>query len=204
MEITLSNKDIQAMDRYQRRNFVNTLSGIKNVQLLGTQSPTGIDNLGLFNSVMHIGAAPACLGFIMRPLTVQRQTYNNLKASGHFTLNQVHQGIIDQAHQASAKYPDEVSEFEMVGLSPQRTASLKAPYVQEAQIKIGLEFQEEHYIQINHSWLIVGRIVEVLIPENSIGPDGHVDTAAWNGVGVSGLDTYYDLQQQKRLPYARP
>lgn len=204
MEITLSHKDIQAMDRNQRRNFVNTLSGIKNVQLLGTQSPTGIDNLGLFNSVMHIGAAPACLGFIMRPLTVQRQTYNNLKANGHFTLNQVHQEIIDQAHQASAKYPNEVSEFEQVGFTPQRTANLKAPYVQEAQIKIGLEFQEEHYIQINHSWLIVGRIVEVLIPENSIGPDGHVDTAAWNGVGVSGLDTYYDLQQRKRLPYARP
>lgn len=204
MEITLNAKDIQAMDRNQRRNFVNTLSGIKNVQLLGTQSPEGIDNLGLFNSVMHIGAAPACLGFIMRTLTVPRQTYNNIKANGHFTLNQVHQGIIEQAHQTSAKYPDEVSEFEVVGLSPQRTTNLKAPYVQEAQIKIGLEFQEEHYIQINHSWLVIGRITEVLLPKNSIGPEGHVDTAAWKGVGVSGLDTYYDLEKKLRLPYARP
>lgn len=204
MEITLNHQDIQAMDRNQRRNFVNTLSGVKNVQLLGTQSPTGIDNLGLFNSVIHIGAAPACLGFIMRTLTVERQTYHNLKASGHFTLNQVHQGILEQAHQASAKYDSETSEFTAVGLTPQRTPGLQAPYVKEARIKIGLEFQEEHYIQINHSWLIIGRITEVLIPENSIGSDGHVDTAAWDGLGVSGLDTYYNLERKLSLPYARP
>lgn len=204
MEIKLNTEDIEAMDRDQRRNFVNTLSGIKNVQLLGTQSAEGIDNLGLFNSVVHIGAAPACLGFIMRTLTVERHTYNNLKKTGYFTLNQVHQGILEQAHQASAKYPSGVSEFEAVGLQVQRTSNVQAPYVKEAKIKIGLAFHEEHYIQINHSWLVVGRIVEVLLPDGSIGPTGHVDTAAWDGIGVSGLDTYYNLEQKQQLPYARP
>ncbi|MEM6380188.1 MAG: flavin reductase, partial [Bacteroidota bacterium] len=159
---------------------------------------------GLFNSVVHIGAAPACLGFIMRTLTVNRHTYNNLKATGHFTVNQVHKAIYEQAHQASAKYDSGSSEFDAVGLLPQHTGLIKAPYVKEAHIKIGLEFYEEHYIQINHSWLIVGRILEVLLPENSIGPEGHVDTAAWDGIGVTGLDTYYDLELKDRLPYARP
>jgi len=192
------------MDRHQRRNFVNTLSGIRSTQLIGTQSPDGINNLGLFNSVVHIGATPPSLGFIMRPLTVVRQTYNHLKSLGHYTFNQVHEDIYQQAHQASAKYPTDQSEFTATGLTPQFGKHCKAPYVQEAYIKIGLEFAEEHYIQINHTWLIVGRIIEVILPENAINDTGHVDTAAFQGIGVSGLDTYYQLKHKKTLPYARP
>lgn len=201
---TLTEEDILQMDRHQRRNFVNTLSGIKNAQLIGTQSDKGINNLGLFNSVVHISANPASLGFILRPLTVVRQTYNNLKARGHFTLNQIHRGILEPAHQSSAKYDEHSSEFESTGLTPFFTERCKAPYVEEAHIKIGLEFAEEHYIQINHSWLVVGRIIEVLLPENAISDSGHIDTASWEGVGVSGLDTYYELKKIGILPYARP
>ncbi|HKK74643.1 MAG TPA: flavin reductase [Saprospiraceae bacterium] len=204
MEKKLSHADILQMDRHQRRNFVNTLSGIKNAQLIGTRSADGVDNLGLFNSVVHIGATPPSLGFIMRPLTVERQTYNNIKALGHYTLNQINRNIYEQAHQASAKYDAGRSEFEATGLTPYFSDRCKAPYVKEAQIKIGLEFAEEHYIQINHTWLIVGRIVEVILPGEAIAETGHVDTAALDGVGVSGLDTYYDLEKIGILPYARP
>lgn len=204
MEKTITHDEILAMDRSRRRHFGNTLSGIKNVQLVGTQSTSGQTNLALFNSVVHIGASPPCLGFILRPLTVPRQTYHNLKNTGHFTLNQVHRGILEQAHQCSAKYPREVSEFEATGLTPQYSEAMKAPYVQECHIKIGLEFLEEHHIRANDSWLIVGRIREVILPEDAVGPEGHIDTAAYDGIGVSGLDTYYDLQKIASLPYARP
>lgn len=204
MEKTLTHADILQMDRHQRRNFVNTLSGIKNAQLIGTRSPGGINNLGLFNSVHHIGATPPSLGFIMRPLTVERQTYNNIKALGHYTLNQVNLDIYEQAHQTSAKYDKQISEFAATGLTPFFSESCKAPYVKEAQIKIGLEFAEEHYLQINHTWLMIGRILEVILPENAISDTGHVDTAAYDGIGVSGLDTYYKLEKMGILPYARP
>jgi len=204
MEKTITAEDILTMDTSNRRNFGNTLSGIKNVQLLGTQSLDLLPNLGLFSSVVHIGANPACLGFIMRPLTVARQTYQNIKSTGYYTLNQVHRGILEQAHQASAKYPDGISEFEETGLTPQYSSNVSAPYVAEAFIKIGLEFTEEHHIKTNDSWLIVGRIIEVILPEDSIGPEGHLDTAAWDGIGVSGLDTYYDLKKITRFPFARP
>lgn len=204
MEKIVSQEDILQMDRHQRRNFVNTISGVKNVQLIGTRSPQYINNLGLFNSVVHIGATPPSLGFIMRPLTVERQTYNNLKALGHYTLNQVNRAIYEQAHQASAKYDAQTSEFRATQLTPFFSESCKAPYLKEANIKIGLEFAEEHYIQINHTWLIVGRILEVILPEQALSDSGHVDTAALGGVGVSGLDTYYDLEKIGILPYARP
>lgn len=148
---TLSSADILQMDRHQRRNFVNTLSGVKSAQLIGTQSAQGVNNLGLFNSVVHISASPPSLGFLLRPLTVVRQTYNNLKAQGQFTLNQVHRDIFEKAHQASARYSADTSEFEATGLTPFFTERCTAPHVKEAHIKIGLEFAEEHYLQVNHS-----------------------------------------------------
>ena len=204
MEKTITTADIMAMESMVRRNFVNTLSGIKSAQLLGTISEEGIDNLGTFNSLVHIGANPPLLGFIMRPLTVNRQTYNNIKNNGHYTLNQIHEQIVAPAHQCSAKYAPEVSEFDATGLTPQRSESLKAPYVKEAFIKIGLEYIEEYPIKANGTILIIGKVLEVKIPETAIEESGHVDLAAWQGVGVSGLDTYYKQEKMLRLPFARP
>ena len=102
------------------------------------------------------------------------------------------------------KYPKGSSEFEATGLTPQFTESVRAPYVLESKIKMGLEFVEEQYIKANHTWLIIGKVVEVLLPQDAIEASGHLDLAQWGGVGVSGLDTYYQLDKLVRLGYPRP
>ena len=204
MEKSISTADIMSMGRHQRRDFINTLSGIKSAQLIGTIDRNGVANLGVFNSVVHIGASPPYLGFIMRPLSVDRQTYNNIKGQKHYTFNQINVDIVEKAHQTAAKYPKGSSEFEATRLTPQFTESVRAPYVLESKIKMGLEFVEEQYIKANHTWLIIGKVVEVLLPQDAIEASGHLDLAQWGGVGVSGLDTYYQLDKLVRLGYPRP
>lgn len=196
--------DIMGMERAYRRDFINTLSGFRSCQLIGSLSYKGVPNLGLFNSVVHISASPPHLGFIMRPLTVPRQTYHHIKAKGCFTLNQVTPDIYQKAHQASAKYELNESEFEAVGLTPQYTDAHLAPYVRESPIKIGLEWAEEHYIKANGAILIVGKVVEVLIDETLLSEDGHVLLEEGPIVGVAGLDSYYVPELLGRLPYPRP
>lgn len=204
MEKRITPGAIDAMDRIQRINFTNSVSGIKGAHLIGTAGHRGVLNLGVFNSVVHIGGHPHLLGFILRPLTVPRHTYHNIKAKGYFTLNQIHEDILPKAHQASANYAAGVSEFEACGLSPQFTAAHPAPYVGECRLKIGCAFEEEHHIRANDTLLIVGRVVEILVPSDAVTDSGHIDPSAFGTVAVAGLDTYYRPERIARLPYARP
>lgn len=200
----LSLADIMAQDAMFRRHFMNTLPGPRGVHLLGTKGHRGTENLGVFSSVVHIGASPPLLGFIMRPLTVPRQTYHHIKAKGYFTLNTIVPEILAAAHQSSANYPLEESEFVATGLTPWYSETCPAPYVAESPIKIGLKLEEEHPIQANGTLFIVGAVQEVIVPDEMVADSGHLDHEKLKTMVVAGLDTYYQANQGQRLSYARP
>jgi flavin reductase (DIM6/NTAB) family NADH-FMN oxidoreductase RutF len=185
-------------------NLINSLSGYKQPFLVGTVDGRNRTNLGLFNSLVHIGAQPARLGFFIRPLTVPRHTYHNILERKKFTINLVPEAFIDPSHQASADYPWGVSEFEKTGLTPYFSASHIAPYVEEATIRIGLELEEEQKLACNGNILIVGKVVEIYVPKNGIFPNGSIDIIGQKTAGVIGLDTYFTTEIKKILPYARP
>ena len=86
----LSRQDIQDLERRKRLNIINSVTGIKPANLIGTVSDSGQENLAIFSSVVHLGSDPAVLGFITRPTgEVHRHTYENLKENGFYTINQV-------------------------------------------------------------------------------------------------------------------
>lgn len=195
--------DLADMPKIPRLNFFNALSGFKGVNLIGTINSEGQTNLAVFNSVIHIGSHPAYMGFMLRPLTEPRHTYENIKANGHFTINQVHEGIFKQAHQTSAKFPAAVSEFDAVGLTPWYTPQLLAPYVAESHLQIGLSFEEEHHIKANDTIIVIGKVIEIWLPDNSIEESGHINLEEFDAVAVSGLDTYYRVEKISRMGYAK-
>lgn len=194
---------ILAMDKNHRRNFVNDLSAYKSANMIGTVSFEGITNLAVFNSVVHIGANPPLMGFILRPTVVDRHTYDNIKATGYFTINPITSALRDRAHQTSAKYPKDVSEFIMTGIKPQYSKIHPAPYVQESPFKIGLKIEEEQPIKANGCRLIIGRVIEVLVNEKLMQDDGHVDLGKTDILSVAGLDSYWEIGNGERLEYAR-
>ena len=74
-----TNKDIQEFEHLYKINLVNSLSGYKSANLIGTLSKEGKENLAVFSSVVHLGSSPPILGFILRPTTVPRDTYKNIR-----------------------------------------------------------------------------------------------------------------------------
>ena len=132
-------EEIKQLESRYRANLFNTLSGYKSANLISTVSESGVSNLAIFNSVIHIGANPQLMGFILRPTSVERHTYNNILHSKHYTINQIHKGIFKEAHQTSAKYERDVSEFEQCGLNEEYLADFPVAFVQQSKIKIGLK-----------------------------------------------------------------
>lgn len=202
MKITKEN--IKNFEKLYRTAFVNSLSGFKSANLIGTISSKGKTNLAVFNSVIHVGANPPLMGFLMRPVSVERHTYNNIKETGHFTINHINKEIFKQAHQTSASYEKDISEFDAVGLTPEYTKTIKAPYVKESKIKIGLKYLEEYEIKSNGTIFIIGEIQEVILPDDIILNDGFIDIEKAGTIAISGLDSYHDTKRITRLSYSKP
>lgn len=197
----LQSSDITSLDKYYRINLINQLSGVKGANLIGSISADGVSNVAIFNSVIHIGANPASVGFLLRPLTVARHTYSNIMETGFYTINQVSGSFVDKAHQTSGKYVDGISEFEEVGLEEEYLGDFKAPYVGESKIRMGVSFVEKHEIAFNGTVLMVGKIEELIIEDALIESTGHLDLDAADATGVSGLDTYYSIKKIARKGY---
>ncbi len=203
-EKRISLEEIMGMERFYRQAFINTISGFKSANLIGTINNEGVTNLAIFNSVIHIGANPPYLGLILRPASVERHTYDNIKTTRHYSINHVHHDFVKEAHQTSAKYPADVSEFEACGFTPMYSNTLRTPYVQESSVKIGMEFLEEYPIQLNGTILIIGKIMEIILSESVLLESGHINLDDAGSVAVGGLDTYYSTELLSRLSYARP
>lgn len=186
-----------------RRHLINSISGYKSVNLVGTISPTGVSNLSLISSVVHLGATPPLQGFIMRPLTVERQTYEYIKNVGEYTINHVHLGFIDKAHYASAKFENSISEFDTCELTPEFIGDSKAPFVGESRIKMSVRYEDEYLIKQNNTIMIIGSIQEIYVDEACILEDGNLDLSQVDDVAVSGLETYYQVKKEKHFAFAR-
>lgn len=183
--------------------MINSVSGFKALALVGTVDREGHSNLSLISSIIHVGANPSLLGMLMRPHLVPRHTIENIETSHHFTINHVREDIFEQAHQTSARYPREVSEFTAGDLTEEYSKIHPAPYVLESFVKIGLKFVERHQIIANATQFIVGEIIELSVPTVGIKEDGFVDLEALGTLTVSGLDSYHKTQSLGRLPYAK-
>jgi flavin reductase (DIM6/NTAB) family NADH-FMN oxidoreductase RutF len=203
MERRFDSKDISSLEINFRRNLINSITGFKSAHLLATKNKENHTNLALFSSAVHIGADPGYIGVIFRPLTVPRHSYQNIKDTGYFSLNHVHSSMYSQAHQCSAPYSENESEFTATGLNPLFSKLFPLVYVNESRIRIGLEFEEEHQIKCNDTLLVVGKIVELCIPEKIIGSDGMIDLEEADTITISGLDGYHQTKKLSRLKYAK-
>jgi flavin reductase (DIM6/NTAB) family NADH-FMN oxidoreductase RutF len=196
--------DLLNMETRYRAAFINSLSGFKSASLIGTTDGKGNTNLAVFSSIVHLGANPALIGFINRPDSTERHTLENILDQKFFTINHVHDNIYQQAHQTSARYPKSISEFDATQLTPEYSELLPAPYVKESHIKYGLAFAEKHELAINGTILVIGRVIEVILPESCLLPHGAIDLEKANTVAISGLDAYHRTEQLARLSYAKP
>jgi flavin reductase (DIM6/NTAB) family NADH-FMN oxidoreductase RutF len=160
--------------------------------------------LAVFSSVFHVGANPPLIGLIFRPSPPERNTFSNIIETGYYTINHVNESIYKQAHQTSARYDKDVSEFEITGLIKEYKDQFLAPYVAQSKIQLGIEFKEKIDISSNNTTLVIGEIKHIYVPQDCIAPDGFVDIEKANTVTCSGLDSYHKTIKLDRLSYAKP
>jgi flavin reductase (DIM6/NTAB) family NADH-FMN oxidoreductase RutF len=194
----------EKLEKQNRVHLINSIGGFKSVVLVGTKDADGLENLAVFSSLVHIGANPPFVALIFRPSPPERDTLRNLLATGFYTINHVNESIYKQAHQTSARFDKNVSEFEEVGLTPEYKNNFFAPFVAESNVQLGITFKDKVDIQINDTTMIIGEIIQLYLPENAVNKDGFVNIELLNTITCSGLDSYHKTIQLDRLSYAKP
>ena len=196
-------KAIDQLDRVTRLKIINSVTGIKPGNLIGTIGENGATNLAVFSSIIHLGSNPSLLGFISRPQTEEvGHTLRNILQTEFYTINHIHPEFVEKAHYTSAKFSSDVSEFDACNLSEEYINHFKAPFVQESIFKMGLRFKEALDIKLNGTVLVIGEIEELVIADKAF-VNEDIDLEASEGVGISGLNTYYALKKIDSYPYAR-
>jgi flavin reductase (DIM6/NTAB) family NADH-FMN oxidoreductase RutF len=196
-------EEILSMESRFRAQFINSLGGFKSVVMIGTKSKSRLTNLAVFNSLIHLGANPALCAFIVRPDASPRHTLENILETGSYTINHLNAEMYQAAHQTSARYPRETTEFAATGLTEHYINAFHAPFVGESQLKFHCTFKEKIPIELNGTTLIIGQIDYVSVPESCILEDGFVDIEKAGSLTVSGLDSYHSTKRLARLSYAK-
>ena len=200
-----SKDDIEQMPRIKRLNIINSITGIKPANLIGSIDLKGNTNLAIFSSVVHLGSNPALLGCILRPQEkVRRHSYENIIDLGVYTLNQLPNNMTLEGHYTSAKFEKNISEFDKCNFTPEYLKNFNAPFVKESALKIGLKYVESIPIPSNGTIMIVGKVEQIHVEESALTKEGYINLEKINSTGISGLNSYYKLQKIDSYPYARP
>jgi len=196
--------EIESWDPFYRTNFINSLTGFKSVNLIGTVDAANRLNLGIFSSIVHIGSNPPLIGYINRPLSSAPHTLANIESRGVYTINHIHPGIVHQAHQTSAKFEAGVNEFEEVGLTPEFKVDIVAPFVKESNIKYALSLEQIIPIKQNGTFLVIGNVLSIHIEKEIVFEDGFINLESVHSICSNGIDGYYRTELIDRYQFAKP
>ena len=195
---------INDLEKIKKINLINSCSGYKSANLIGTISKEGITNVAVFSSVTHLGSNPPTLGFILRPTTVPRDTYKNILESGVFTINHIFEDIIEDSHHTSAKYEEAISEFDITTLEDEYYNDCIAPFVKGSPVQMEMKFIEEYHIKSNNVIHIIAEIKNLYVKDDILNEDGFLDLAKGKVAAINGLDAYAIANNNTRFSYQRP
>ena len=201
--IAIATEELENLEKVERLNLINSCTGYKSANLLATISKDGVPNVAIFSSITHLGSSPAMIGFIVRPTTVPRDTYKNIKEMGYFTVNHITEDIIADAHHTSANYDDSTSEFDKTKLEAEFKENIDTPFVKGSPVQLHCKYINEYYIKENNTIHIIASIEKLFFDENLKHQDGWLQLDKGNVIALNGLDGYCLPKLVDRFEYAR-
>lgn len=199
----ISRADISVMEKVERLNLINSCTGYKSANLIATKSLDGKSNVAIFSSITHLGSHPAIIGFIMRPTTVPRDTYKNIRETGFFTVNHITVDMIADAHHTSANYDLGISEFDKTNLEEEYKNEIEIPFVKGSPVQLYCKYMNEYYIKENDTIHVIASIENLFFEEELQHEDGWLQIDKGNVVAINGLDGYCSPKLVNRFQYAR-
>ena len=164
----------------------NTLAFPTPVFIVGTYNEDGTPNA---MNVAWGGVAASVPPAVAISIREERQTYENIKNKGAFTVN-----IADEAHLAEADYfclvsGSEVSKFDNVDMTAVKSEFVDAPYIEE--FPVAMECKVMDIREVGGHIHIIGEIINVVADEAVLNDKGIIDVEKVKAIAYDPADNNY-------------
>jgi len=177
------------------------------IALVSTVGPDGVFNLAPYSyfSVLGVNPPMAGLGIGFKRDGSKKDTLVNIESTGDFVINTVTEPLAERMNQASFDYPREIDEFEMVGLTPQKSDLVRSPLVAESPVT--LECRLDRVLGFGQKpegqgyAFVIGEIVRIHVRDELL-VGTVVKADRWRPIGRLGEDLYCRISD--RFEMKRP
>ena len=160
--------------------FNRILTGVvvpRPIAFVSTVSDTGIVNIAPYSFFNAISYDPPLLIFSSSKYTSGgklKDSLANIEQNGEFVINVVVEDILEAMNMTAAEYPQNVSEFDIAGLTPIESHLIKPPRLKESPVNI--ECKLERIITLGDKshphGLVIGEILLLHIDDTIISSEG--------------------------------
>jgi flavin reductase (DIM6/NTAB) family NADH-FMN oxidoreductase RutF len=178
--ITIATQENTAQDNYKL--LIGSILP-RPIAFVSTQSAEGILNLAPFSFFTGVCSNPPTLLFcpMIRGSDGHRKdTLLNIEKTGEFVVNVVSEAIVERMNQTAAEVPPEVNEFELAGLTPAPSLTIKPPRVLEAPVSMECKLQQIIPVgtgEAGSGAVVLGTILQFHIRAD-LYKDGRINTEA--------------------------
>jgi flavin reductase (DIM6/NTAB) family NADH-FMN oxidoreductase RutF len=175
---------------------------------ISTIDPGGCANLApfsFFNVVCanppHVLFCPMIRGTDQKP----KDTLRNIRSTGEFVVNIVTEGLAQAMNLTSTELPAEVNEFEISGLTPQPSATVRPPRVAQSPVHFECKVATIFDIgdQPGSGSVVIGHVIHIHVREDVLIEADKIDLEKLKPIGrLAGSDycRVTDLFQMIRPP----
>jgi flavin reductase (DIM6/NTAB) family NADH-FMN oxidoreductase RutF len=110
---------------------------------------------------------PPCVAISLRKATY---TYNNIMLNKAYTVNIPSENFVKEADYVGIVSGRDVNKFESTGLTPVKSTSVNAPYVEEFPLTLCCQLLKT--VEIGLHTQFIGEIMDVLVDENCLDEKG--------------------------------
>lgn len=184
------------------RTFYKLLTAVvvpRPIAWVSTVSSDGVHNLAPHSFFTVACVTPPIVQFTS---VGRKDSLNNVEATGEFVVNFAPEHLFEQVNATATDFPEEISEFDAVGLLREPARKVAVPRV--AASPVALECTLHSTIPIGDCVLVLGRVVHAAIDVgvlDDVGPNiEQLRPLSRLGRNQWGLTS--EIRQINRIPYA--
>ncbi|MCH7587876.1 MAG: flavin reductase family protein [Chloroflexi bacterium] len=175
---------------------------------ISTVDSSGRPNLAPFSFFNAVCSNPAHLLFCPSVRSTdlgQKDTLHNVRATGEFVVNIVTEDLAEAMNTTATEFPRETNEFDVAGLTPIPSDSVRAPRVAESPINF--ECKVAQIIEIGNQpgggSIVIGKVLMIHVAEDVLFGGDKIDPLKLHPIGRMAGTTYThvnDLFEMVRAP----
>ena len=201
-EAGVTSFDFRALTERQRYKLMIGTIVPRPIALVTTVDREGRINAAPFSFFNCLSADPpiVAIGVENRPDASLKDTGDNIRMTGVFTVNIVSRAIAEAMHVCAAKYPRGVDELREAGLTARPGRAVASPFVAEAPA--AFECRRHVTLELGPSrQIVLGEIVYAHYRDGVVDPETlRVDPAVLDAIARLGGDTCATIRDRFDMP----